>query len=298
MMLTVRRFLMKRPKDLDRLDLGLALVIAAALTVVLLPSAGAQQIRCWTNASGSRECSDLPPPADAKAVSDVRGRAGRIDGQESFSQKQASERFPVTLWSNDCGEPCTNARKLLTSRGVPFTDRNPATPEAAEEFKRLTKGQLQVPMLMVGTTQLSGFEEGQWHSTLDAAGYSRVAGVPRKPAPAPAAAAAPRPPGFPPTAGGPAGAPGVPPGMPGPGTPGAPGAPGAAGAPGPGGGAPVQTGPGGTVVPPQNTGGSGPGGQTPGFAAAPSSPGGPGAVPGQPFSPAGPGIPLPLPPAK
>ena len=144
--------------------------------------AAAQQIRCWTTDGGSRECSDLPPPATAKAINEIRGRAGRIEGQDSFAQRQASDRFPVTLWSNDCGDPCTSARKLLASRGIPFTERNPSQPALQEEFKRLAKGQMQVPLLIVGTATLAGYEEGQWNSTLDAAGYSRTPGPTRRPA--------------------------------------------------------------------------------------------------------------------
>ena len=161
-----------------------ALVVAGALLLGLSapPAAASAQIRCWTNDSGSRECSDMPPPPNAKAVNEIRGRAGRIEGQESFGQRQASERFPVTLWSNDCGEPCASARKLLVSRGVPFADRNPSQPALQEEFKRMTKGQMQVPILVVGTSTLVGYDEAQWNSTLDAAGYSRVAGPPRRPA--------------------------------------------------------------------------------------------------------------------
>lgn len=173
--------------DTQRCGFSRALATALMATGVLLlglsvlPAAASAQIRCWTNDSGSRECSDMPPPPNAKGVNEIRGRAGRIEGQESFGQRQASERFPVTLWSNDCGEPCASARKLLVSRGVPFADRNPSQPALQEEFKRMTKGQMQVPILVVGTSTLVGYEEGQWNSTLDAAGYSRVAGPPRRP---------------------------------------------------------------------------------------------------------------------
>lgn len=228
-------------------------VVLAGVLLAPLTDAGAQ-IRCWTNASGSRECSDLPPPSNAKGVSEIRGRASRIEGQESFAQRQATERFPVTLWSSDCGDPCTNARKLLTSRGVPFTDRNPAQPTQQEEFKRLTKGQMQVPLLVVGTSQLNGFEEGQWNTTLDAAGYSRT---PTRPAARPA----------PDTASGGA-RPGIQPG----------GRPGAA-VPGNGGSPPVQTGPGGTVIPPPD-----PAQSSPGYAPLPPTSGGPGET----STPAGP----------
>lgn len=264
-----------------------ALMAAGVLLLGLsaLPRDAGAQIRCWTTDSGSRECSDLPPPPNAKAINEVRGRAGRIEGQDSFAQRQASDRFPVTLWSNECGEPCTNARKLLATRGVPFTDRNPALPALQEEFKKMTKGQMQVPLLVVGTFTLVGFEEGQWNSTLDAAGYSRTPLPGRRPVA--------QPPGSPPQRG-----------------PTLPGSPPGWGAPGmPGGPAPSPTGPGGVVVPPpftsqgqapgqgpqsggqpQQSGGqgvqsAGQGPQAPGFAPLPETSGGPGS---QGFSPAGP----------
>jgi len=244
-------------------------IAAGALFLGLsaLPADVAAQIRCWTTESGSRECSDMPPPPNARSINEVRGRAGRIEGQESFAQRQASDRFPVTLWSSDCGEPCTNARKLLASRGVPFSDRNPAQPALQEEFKRITKGQMQVPMLIVGTSSLIGFVEGQWNSTLDAAGYARSPspgrrpGLPAAPAAQPQRAASPQP----------GARPGVQPGLP---------------QSGQGSGAPVQGGPGGVVVPPQSSGNPDP--SSAGFAPLPETSGGPGAPVVQTFSPAGP----------
>jgi len=237
-------------------------IAAGALFLGLsaLPADVAAQIRCWTTESGSRECSDMPPPPNARSISEVRGRAGRIEGQESFAQRQASDRFPVTLWSNDCGEPCTNARKLLASRGVPFSDRNPAQPALQEEFKRITKGQMQVPMLIVGTSSLIGFEEGQWNSTLDAAGYARSPAPGRRPG-LPASAAQPQRSASPQPSAQPVALPGFP-------------------QPGQGSGAPGQAGPGGVVVPPQSSGNPG--------APLPETSGGPGAPVVQTFSPAGP----------
>ena len=161
---------------------GVAASALLAATLLSTPAPGtAQTIRCWVNANGSRECSDQPPPVTAKDVKDVRGRAGSISAPEPFAQRQASERFPVTLWINACGEVCTSARKLLLSRGVPFNERNPDRPELQAEFKAASKGRGQVPMLIVGPTQLVGFEETQWNTTLDAAGYSRTpVGPPRR----------------------------------------------------------------------------------------------------------------------
>jgi glutaredoxin len=210
------------------------MMAAAAGLALAAATVDAQTIRCWTNPNGARECSDLPPPPHAKDVKDIRGRAGRVETQEPFVLKQARERFPVTLWINDCGEPCSAARSYLQQRGVPFTERDPTRPDQIDEFRKVTGGAMQVPVLQVGNARITGFEEGQWATTLDAAGYPRTPLGPNVPAPARAQAKGPVPP--------PAAAPGFPaPGLPGqgqpPGSPGAgavpPGPPGAPGIPQP-----------------------------------------------------------------
>ena len=82
---------------------------------------------------------------------------------------------PVTLFvSNNCGDLCADGRKLLSNRGVPFTERNAETnPADAEKLKQLV-GALQVPLLMVGERPVKGFDAGTWNSALDAAGYPRT----------------------------------------------------------------------------------------------------------------------------
>ena len=67
--------------DTQRCGFSRALATALMATGVLLlglsvlPAAASAQIRCWTNDSGSRECSDMPPPPNAKGVNEIRGRA-------------------------------------------------------------------------------------------------------------------------------------------------------------------------------------------------------------------------------
>src|SRR6185503_18140108 len=73
-----------------------------------------------------------------------------------------------------CGDPCADARSLLGARGIPYSERNAqANPADAEEVKRLI-GALQVPVLLIGTNPLKGYEEGAWQSALDGAGYPRT----------------------------------------------------------------------------------------------------------------------------
>jgi len=103
---------------------------------------------------------------------------------------------PVTLYASACGIPCDQARQLLTQRGVPFSGKDPqASPEAQAELKKLT-GRLSVPVLVVGSERIDGFEAGQWQAALDRAGYPKApsGGKPETaaaPAPAPTSQPAP-----------------------------------------------------------------------------------------------------------
>ena len=89
--------------------------------------------------------------------------------------QQAVKKFPVTLYEYDCGELCNNARNFLAKRGVPYSEKNPQQPAEQEVFKQLTNGGMEIPLLLIGKQTIKGFQEGEWNSALDAAGYSRNA---------------------------------------------------------------------------------------------------------------------------
>ena len=58
-----------------------------------------------------------------------------------------------------------------------------------EGFKKVSGGDLGIPLLFVGNTKLRGYLESDWDSALDIAGYPKTALGPVKPAAKPAAAA-------------------------------------------------------------------------------------------------------------
>jgi glutaredoxin len=103
------------------------------------------------------------------------------------------KRNPVTLYvSNNCGELCSDGRNLLSQRGIPYTERNAETnPADAEKLKQIA-GALQVPLLMVGDRPVKGFDQGNWNSVLDGAGYPRTR-LPGQAAPRPTPAPEPAP---------------------------------------------------------------------------------------------------------
>ncbi len=167
-------------------------VVALVLlgTAVVAPHAGAQQVFRHVDGNGKVTFSDQPGAADARAASSVAG--ARADSGASaaglpYELRQVVQRYPVVLYTrDDCG-PCDTGRALLTSRGVPHTERQIRTPEDSEAFLKLS-GEDSLPLLSVGSQQLKGFSDTTWSQYLDAAGYPKSVQLPagyRNPAPQP-----------------------------------------------------------------------------------------------------------------
>ena len=97
------------------------------------------------------------------------------------------ERFPVTLYAAaDCA-PCDIGRRLLQQRGVPFAERQVQTEDDLIALARLS-GARTVPVLAVGGQLSRGWQEADWQSTLELAGYPRESRLPsdwKNPSPAP-----------------------------------------------------------------------------------------------------------------
>jgi glutaredoxin len=147
-------------------------VAVLALALACGPLAAAQLYR-WVDEKGNVEYRDTPPPANAKKVERRDMTANTIETSAlPYSVQQAVKNHPVTLWSFDCGDPCTKARAHLARRGVPHTERSPQ--KEPDAMKQAT-GALDVPVLIVGKNQLKGYLDEAWDSALDSAGYPRTA---------------------------------------------------------------------------------------------------------------------------
>jgi glutaredoxin len=155
-------------------------IIAISLTLAIASdvSVGAQLYR-WVDEKGNVEWRDTPPPANAKSVEQRNVGSNTIETSTlPYSVQQAVMKFPVTLWTFDCGEPCDRARAHLQKRGVPYTERN--AQKESETLKKLT-GSLEVPVLLVGSKQIKGYLDSEWDAALDSAGYPKTAPPGMKP---------------------------------------------------------------------------------------------------------------------
>jgi glutaredoxin len=152
--------------------------IAGALALAALASsalAQERQVYRYTDPEGRVIYSDRAPPATARDVQAKRLGANFIENSQlPIASQQAMERFPVTLYTFQCGEVCTNAEGLLNRRGVPFSTVNVEDAKGAEQLKNLT-GELQAPVLQVGDKLIAkGFNEAKWQAMLDEAGYPKT----------------------------------------------------------------------------------------------------------------------------
>ena len=154
----------------------------------LVTTAHAAQFYEWVDEKGVRQYTQQPPPPNVKQVQQRRFGSNVIETSgPTYSMQQAVKNFPLTLYVTDCGELCTSARAHLAKRGIPFTEKNPQRREEAEEFKKLTGGGMEVPLLVVGQLRtIKGYVGSDWDAALTQAGYPSTAVPGAKPVPAPA----------------------------------------------------------------------------------------------------------------
>lgn len=175
----------------------LAPLVATVLMTLAGPGAQAQGVYRVVGPDGKVTFSDRAP-ADAntpQASVPVLGAAPTASPAAAlpYDLRQIASRFPVTIYtSNDCA-PCTSLRTMLTSRGVPFTERTVTTNQDIAALQRLSANS-SLPFGTIGGQQLSGYSDVEWTQYLDAAGYSKQSQLPgnyRPPAPSPLVAVKP-----------------------------------------------------------------------------------------------------------
>lgn len=175
---------------------------AAASLLMALASVGAQAQNVYRilGPDGKVTFSDRPPaettapPARSPAApAAATASPAAANGVLPYELRQVANRYPVTIYTgNDCA-PCGSLRNLLTSRGVPYTERTVTSNEDIAALQRLS-GSTSLPFGTIGGQQLVGFSDAEWIQYLDAAGYPKQSQLPsnyRQPAPTPLVAAKP-----------------------------------------------------------------------------------------------------------
>jgi glutaredoxin len=132
---------------------------------------------------------DTPPTAAARVETKALTAGGSNTGELPYELSEAVRNHPVTLYTTANCIPCDDARKLLTNRGIPFTEKTVSTNDDIAAFKKISNdGQL--PLLVVGRNRERGFETSIWNTALNAAGYPEANKLPKNYRNPPATAAA------------------------------------------------------------------------------------------------------------
>lgn len=150
--------------------------------------------------------SDRPPdeaPSRVRAIDP--GATGPAQPELPLALREASQRYPVTLYTSGGCTPCEEGRRYLRQRGVPFAERVVST-EAERALLQRTVGGDEVPAVTIGTQAIRGFSSADWGDYLSAAGYPASSVLPASYRPPSAAPLIP-----PPRVAGEAGAPAAPP---------------------------------------------------------------------------------------
>lgn len=177
-------------------------LLSCLICAALAASADAALYK-WVDAQGGVQYTDTPPPPNAKKVEEQKIIRNTIQTTGSpFAVQEAAKRNPVTVWMNECGKLCNDARVFLAQRGVPHSVRNPTQAAELEAWKKASGGENSVPLLVIGASRtLKGFDDNEWNTALDAAGYPRNAPALKPQAIPPDAPPAAKPPAQQPSAG-------------------------------------------------------------------------------------------------
>jgi glutaredoxin len=169
--------------------------VRALCSLMLLGLAGmthgdarAQQIYRVVTPDGRITFSDKPPlEANARATpAPVAPLSEGTSGSAfPYELRQASSRYPVTLYTGPGCAPCNAGRAMLSNRGIPFAERTVSNNDDIEALKQLA-GAASLPFLTIGTQPLRGYAEIEWSRFLDAAGYPKTSQLPGGYSPPPA----------------------------------------------------------------------------------------------------------------
>ncbi|HAT31496.1 MAG TPA: glutaredoxin family protein [Janthinobacterium sp.] len=141
------------------------------LVLLLCAGAASAQMYKWKDAKGVTHFSDTPPPPSAAANVEVKSYAGGSAQPElPFELAEAVKSHPVTLYTMRQCDACEQGRAMLRARGIPYSEKTVNTADDTAALKKAGGGD-HLPMLLVGRTNLSGFEAGAWNNALTAAAY-------------------------------------------------------------------------------------------------------------------------------
>ncbi len=165
----------------------------SVLLLLLCAATAHAQLYKWVGPDGKVSYSDTPPPASVPKVETKSLTTGGVNAVDfPYELSEAVKSHPVTLYTTNNCHPCDEGRKLLSARGIPFTEKTINTGEDAAQFRQISS-ESSLPLLIIGRSKERGFEASAWNSALTVAGYPETSKLPKTYRNPPAEAAAPKP---------------------------------------------------------------------------------------------------------
>jgi glutaredoxin len=143
------------------------------LLCLLATATASAEIYRWTDSEGRIHYSDKPPK-DAQAAQ-VKIKINSISGPAVVTQSEkpapaAGARDPVKIFTTAWCGFCKKAKNQLAARGVPFREIDvEASDSGRREFAAL--GGRGVPVILVGSQRMDGFDAAGLDAMLAAGGY-------------------------------------------------------------------------------------------------------------------------------
>lgn len=150
--------------------------LAVLLLSLFCASTALAETYRWVDSAGVVHYSDTPPPpGSTKKIEEKHLGSNVIQSTEvPYATRRAAQNFPVALYvTDDCGDPCNQAKSHLAKRGVPYSSKSVKDQATRDELQKISGGAM-VPTLLVGKQALAGFEASGWDAALDAAGYPKA----------------------------------------------------------------------------------------------------------------------------
>ena len=158
--------------------LAAAVLGVALLVIAEAAAAAAAQIYKWKDEHGVTHYGDTPPPRVKSDMLRTDKPAPARAPILPYELARAVQAAPVVLYTTARCDACDEGRSLLRTRGIPFSERTVNTAQDQQQLEKLSGGKSELPLLLVGSRAITGFQATAWNEALSSAAYPRQTMLP------------------------------------------------------------------------------------------------------------------------
>lgn len=149
--------------------LALTVRLCLLATAALAAMPASSQLYRWTDDKGAIHYSDKAPEKGAAEVK-INSNSGPATVSGSGTPAAGSAKAPVKMLATSWCGYCRKARAYLNSRGIPFEELDVEKSAQGKQEYRALKGR-GVPIILVGTQRMNGYDQGRLEAMLRAGGH-------------------------------------------------------------------------------------------------------------------------------